>query len=725
MVTSCRVRRIGLQAVPCWMAVALAALPTTALLAQEAGESEALEEIIVTAQKREQNLQDVPAAVSALSGVELTDRNINGLLDMQRLVPSLNIHQRESSGAIAIRGIGFDALNPGAEGSVAVHSDGVFAGRPTSVLASFYDIERVEVARGPQGTLYGRNATAGALNVITRKPTDEFEGYVNVTAGNYNAVSAEGAVSGPLVNERLAARVAFRREVRDGYGTNRFNGADIDDLDALGARAHLSFTPTSSLSMLLTLDYFEQDDNAFAIHYGGPVAGTCSIRCGISQGGRVPADIRDVDQNSPTVNRRKYKTAALNAAWDISDAIKLTSISGYREGQSSWFGDLDATSAAISDIDRIEDTTQISQELQLAGDAGRLGWLFGAFYFQEDSSHTGEADFIRPPSPIGNFFTAGDIDTEAYAPFGELTYGITDRLNITAGARYSYERRIIRDEVLSVVNAPSGTRAAASSDFSSFTPKLGLDYHFDDQRMIYVSAQEGFKSGAFAVGALSPAFAPEEVTAYEAGLRARWFDRALTTNLTGFYYDYSDLHVGLVMGTILNIVNASDAEIKGVELEVAANLSDRLSIDLSGTWLDSEFGNYLLVDPARAALGPQQLEGRRLSQSPEWTGNLGVEYQLPVLRGDLTLRGEVFASSQVYFSVFNLETNKQPGYALGNVFATWRSGDRAWSATAFVRNVADRTVKAGSFVSTALVGGIADVTLEPPRVYGITLNRNF
>ncbi len=700
-------------------------------------------EIIVTAQKREERLQDVPAAVSAIGGDALQERNITNLIDIQTLVPNLNIQQRESSGAVTIRGIGFDVLNPGAEGSVAVHTDGVVAARPAAALVGLYDLSRVEIARGPQGTLYGRNATGGALNIITRKPTRTPEGYVNLTVGNYDAISIEGAIGGPLTSN-LAARVAFRTEDRDGFGTNLFDGSDIEDLNTRAFRAQLAFDPTDTLSFVLSYDYFRERDNAFVQHYGGPVTGVCSIRCGINNGGQVSPDERDVNQNTPSSNRRKYQTLALTGTLDLSDDVRLTSITGYRDGMNFWRGDLDATSANLSDVDRIEDTEQFSEELQLSGDIGALEWLIGGFYFHERNDASGTANFVTPPVPIGRFFTTGVITTDAYAGFGQATYNITDALRATVGARYSHERKRITDEVLSVVNAPSASRAEASVSYNAFTPKLGLEYHFDDDRMIFINAQKGFKSGSFAVGAVSPAFDPEEVWSYEGGIKAQWFNRRLTTNLNVFHYDYSNLQVGLVRGTILTIDNAGSADVDGVELELRGAITDRFSIDATGSWLNARFADFCIVDPARPIFVPnaanptcipatpplpgqvpRQLAGNSIAQSPEWSGNFGAEYALPLANGELTLRGEVYLSSKVYFSAFNLETNSQDAYALGNLFATWRSDNDAWNVTGFVRNVGDKQVRAGSFVTTGLVGSIVATTLLPPRTYGVTVGRKF
>lgn len=705
--------------------------------AVDAGQT--LEEIVVTAEKRSENIQDVPLSISALSGEQLAKGEFHNLVDVQQLIPSVNISPRLSSGVVAIRGIGFDILTAGAESSVAIHTDGVYASRPVQALAGLFDVERLEVARGPQGTIYGRNATGGAINIITRKPTAELEGYLHLTAGNYDAIAVEGAISGPL-GDTLRARIAVKSDERSGYGTNLFNGRDIDDLSTRAIRAQLEFSPSETLSLLLTGSYFEEDDAAGAAHPAGCVTQVCNANAGFNRGGSIAPHIRDVNQDLQTVNEHVFKDVALTATVDLRFA-ELTSITGYRDGHNFFNEDFDETSLLGTFLTREEDSEEFSQELRLGGSSDRIDWLVGAYYFRERNNARANAAFPPFLAPtFTQFFQGGVLTTDAYAGFGQLTYRITGKLGLTVGARYSSERKLIEDE-FTFTRGPANqtSRAAAPTpgdpcvvcrglpdtvSFSSLTPKFGAEYHFTDERMFYVSAQKGFKSGSFVVGTVVPAFDPEFIWNYEAGLKASWFDRQMITNISAFHYDYTDLQTGTVVGTAVVVNNAAAAKVDGVEFETKAILSDRFSIDAHASWIDSRFTDFLTVNPA---VGPAVLDlsGNALSNSPEWTGHIGADYVIPAFAGEITLRGEIFGSSRVYFSPFNDRLNSEKSYAMENLSVRYDDGAGNWFIGAFVKNLSDETIKAGSVVPSGLVGSVINVQLLPPRTFGLKVGYNF
>jgi iron complex outermembrane receptor protein len=701
----------------------------------------AQDDIVVTAQKRSERLQDVPLAVTAIGGDTLATRGSGDLASVQALVPNVNISQRQSSGVVTVRGIGFDIITAGADSSVAVHIDGVYVSRPAAALAGLYDIERIEVARGPQGTLYGRNATGGAINIISRRPTEEPSGYVNASFGNYSALTVEGALSGAIVPGKIRARIAFKSDDHSGYGTNLLTGKDIDDLNSRAARASIEFLPTDNFTLLVVGDYFREKDSAFATHYAGPIIPGCVAACGVSNGGLVAPDIRDVNQDAATTNEREFYGVNASASLDLG-AAQLTSITGYRKGTNDYQGDLDGTSAFGASYTRNEDQRQFSQELQLGGKTGGLTWLLGGYYFNEHNFARGTALF-NPATTAGGrstFFQGGTLITDAYAVFGQASYELVPGLSLTLGGRYSHEKKRIEGERLLFVPVTNSTRAAAGLpdevSFSSFTPKFGLEYKIDRDKLVYASVQKGFKSGSFAVGAITPAFRPETIWSYEIGFKGTWLGGALTTNLAAFHYDYSDLQQGVVSGPVVVVGNAANAKVDGVELELRARLGGGFSIDAAGGWLHARFSDYCTNDPARPAFntlpadpgcttGPRQLAGNLLSQAPRWSGNLGIEYATSAFGGELKARAEASGSSRVYFSAYNLENNSQAPYALFNAYLNWTSRDDHWTGGLFMRNIADRTVKGGSFVSTALVGSIINAALLPPRTYGLRVGYKF
>lgn len=716
---------------------------STAASAQEAPAAETqseisgFEDIVVTAQKRSQNLQDVPFALSVVGGDELSTRGISDITQLQSLAPNVNIQQRTSFGVVTIRGVGFDILTAGAESGVAVHLDGTYIARPAAGLAGLYDIERVEVARGPQGTLYGRNATGGAINIITRQPTDVMEGYVSIGYGNYDHIAAEGAIGGPIA-EGISFRVAAKLEDRSGFGTNLFNGRDVDDLNTSAIRGQLKLEPASNVTLKLSVDYFRENDSAFVFHYGGPIAGcrapgipgTISPpatsylpTCGVLIGGQASSDIRDVNNDGHPRNEREFYGVSAIGEVDLG-AVTLRSISAWRGGSSYFLSDLDGTSAYIVNVTYEEDQDQYSQEIQLVGSTGPVEWIVGGYYFYE--SNFGGSRGVFGPN-IGRVLIqqTGRLNTNAYAVFGQATVKLNEWLSLTAGARYSSERKTIRSEEATANTLPATPRPTTLPDeitFNSFTPKFGIELRPADRVLIFASAQKGFKSGGFSLGSLAPPYEPETIWSYEAGVRATLLP-GLRANLTAFHYDYSDLQQGRVEGTATIIRNAANAKVDGIELEVDARVGSA-SFDLAAAWLDARFTDYKTTDPARFALGPQDLAGNRLSNAPRYTLSMGAQNTWDTVGGELTIRGEVYLQGKAYFSPFNLEADSQKSYAITNLFLNYERSD-GWNVGIYARNLTNELASAGGFVSSALVGSISTRALVPPRTYGIRIGKKF
>lgn len=738
---------------PSLMALAISSLGFSQAAAQTAPSSAAdtqqasvdeqpaqeLSDIVVTAQRRSQRLQDIPMAVSALTGAALERSPITNVMDLQTTVPNVNISMRNGSGVVAIRGIGYDVVTAGAEASVAVHSDGVYQSRPAAALSALYDVDRIEIARGPQGTLYGRNATGGAVNLISRRPTSESAGYIDVSYGNYNALSIEGAISGPIAGEALTARIAAKIEERDGWGTNITNGRDVDDVRSRAIRGSLNLRPSETVDLLLVGDYFKRDDSANAFHIVGCVTPVCNANAAINRGYSLPADPRDVSLDQQPRFRPEQYSLLFTAKVELPFA-DLTSISGYRDGSSYFFGDLDGTAQPGAFITREENYQTFSQEVQLGRSGGDFDWILGAYYFHEKNYARANGHFPLFVAPnFSKYFQGGTQFTDAYAAFGELSYHVTPSLTLTLGGRYSKEKKHLQNEY-TFTNGPINTQARQAAPtaaipcvvcrgypdtvkFNSFTPKFSAQYKIDPRKMLYATVQKGFKSGGFAIGAVTPSFEPENIWSYEAGLKADWFDRALTTNISVYHYDYSNLQVGQVVGVATIIQNAGTAKVDGVEVEFRLKAGEHLSFDGFGAYNHARFTRYSTVNPANPAQNPN-LAGNLLSNAPKWTGRIGAEYGTDVANGRLALRGEVFTSSRVFFSPYNNLPNSQKAYTLGNVSLRYE-GSGPWTASVYVNNVTDRLVRSGSILGTPLIGNLIAVQYLPPRSYGIKIGRKF
>lgn len=727
----------------------------------EATAPDTVQDIVVTAQKNRTNIQRTAIAISAVSGDTLRTQQVADIQGLAQSLPSVNFGQTTGNARIAIRGVGLDNISLGNEGRVAYHVDGVYVARPAAALASFYDVERVEVLRGPQGTLYGRNATGGAVNVITASPSNTLNGYAEATYGNYNLKKIEAGIGGPLA-DGLSARLSFQVVDRDGYGRNVTLGGDVDDQRTQAVRGQLRFHPSRLIDLTIAADYFHQDDHAYVLHYlgaGSPAAPATSttpaltgaVPKGLRLGGVVPGDPRDVAADQRPFNKREFYDLTANLKIDLG-AVNIFSIMGYRHATYHIETDLDVTSAPLSVYDQYELSKTFSQELRVAGSFGGTSeWMLGGYYFNE--SYFGGTRIPLDPVATGSNvpgstlpaltslrqgnYTMGNQSTRAYAAFGNAKIPLLPELSLRLGARYSSERKSVDEErFLNLVTPfppfvgffpalpPGGVRGQQEHTWSSFTPSVTLQYEPRRGLFMYATYSKGFKSGGFNLGNLQPPFAPEKITDYEAGVRADWLGGRLRTNLSAFYYDYTNLQVSQVLGATIFIQNAASARIYGLEAELSATPVRNLRLDANVSLLNSKYEDFSSVDPARAVLGAINLSGNHLTQAPSYTLNLSAAYTIPSAVGAFTIRGESRFVDRVFLTFYNLNTTSQSPYQQYNAFATWQSHGGLY-ASVFMRNIANKRVIASEFVSTALVGFPIVGTFEPPRTFGATLGYKF
>lgn len=729
---------------------------------QSSGHTSDLGEIVVTAQKRSESLQKVPLAITAVRSEDLVKSQIRDIQGVVALVPNLNIGQQIGVAKIALRGIGLENIATGAEGSIAFHTDGVFISRPIAALSSFYDVEQVEVLRGPQGTLYGRNATGGSINITTRGASQKTSGFLRLTAGDYGYLVAEGAVGGSIVPDILAARIAFQGQNRNGYGKNIVTGKDIDDLNTRAVRGSLLFTPTDRLSLDVRADYFKEKDNSGGFHYLGAAGfsapGVPIPVSGLAYGGIVPDDIYDISNEADPSNKIEIWGVSGKLNYELNEDVSFQSLTAYRRTKSTILTELDVTSAPLAPELYFERDRQFSQEFQLSGKTDRLNWLIGLFYFYENDKGGARIPLntyvFGAPAPgafVVGYFGGGGIKTEAAAVFGQATFEVIDNLRLTLGARYSTEKKTDNDQAMfDAVTPYSVTRPLDFSTlqglnifsltqhkrWNSFTPRVALDYQITPDVLFYASWSKGFKSGTYNLGGLQPPVDPEKVSAFEAGVKSTLFDRRLRINLTGFHYDYKDLQIGKVVQQVLRLENAANAEIYGLEAELEAKITDRFKINANGSWLHAKFTDYISEDPSRAfgdgvTIEPASgnpafnLKGNSLSQSPKFTFLVGAQYDIPSAIGDFSLRGELSWRDKVYFTPFNVDYVAQKSFAKVNAFLNWTSRSDSWSASLFVKNLTDKKTVANSFIEVGLVGFPAVGFIDPPRTFGASIGYKF
>ncbi len=731
-------------------------------------EERATTEIIVTAQKRAQALSDVSLSVAAVNTEQLAANNTVSLEGLQTLVPSISFGNDFNFAKLFIRGIGLSSSLPGVDPSVALHVDGVVVSLPQAQLGSMFDLERVEVLRGPQGTLYGRNATGGAVNLITAKPTDYVSGYMRQTIGGDTfLLQTDAAISGPLA-QGILARFAVQRIDRDGYGRNEYTGHQIDNARQWSLRGHLMLQPTEKFSLLLTGELHTEDDRALAIKFREVSFPDTTVASLTALGQRTNADgsqasfarnVRDLNTNFDPINDRKQYAFTGIANYDASDEISIKSLTSYRNFRAYFFHDFDMSSYLgypLAQTNAVQTSAnhwqpvwqhQFSEELQTSIETDRLHAIVAAFYLKERirvENHIGY-DVLTDTDPFRVQFD-GTLGIETWAAFANATYDLTDSLSLKAGGRYSWEKRHLQN------NTGIGTAATGfvldalqwdtSKTWTDFSPSAGLEYRPLDDVMIYFNWSRGFKSGTAEIGsrrsasATTPFVDPEKVEAFEGGVK--YSAGTLQTNLAVFYQKLKNgqfqrsFPISNPPYFASSLDNAAASRAYGAEVELRWQATRALMLDMSGAYLNSKFTDFTSTDPLNPALfGPggssvaaSDLSGNYTRMSPKWTFNFNPTYRIPFDSGaNVTLGTNIAYRSKQYHTEFNDDRLAQKAYTMVDANVRYRHSDGHASINFWVKNLTDKLVWAGSYAvaTSRTIGG----TLMPPRTYGATIGYEF
>lgn len=695
-------------------------------------------EIIVTALRRDTTLQKTPAAVTAISGEEMASRGISNVEDLAAVVPAVSFGKNIGQAHIAVRGIGSDSVVAGQDPRVAFYQDGVYIARPDAQLAGMFDVDSVQVLKGPQGTLYGRNATGGAIVITSARPTDEMAGYARVGYGNYNALKLEMAASGP-VSDTLSVRFAAKYERHDGYGKNVVTGTDIDDKDEIGVRGSVLWRPVEGLELLTIFDYSNEADRANSLHYFGN-ARPGVVAKGLLLGGTALLNSRDIASDiDPRVHIRTWGIAqhlTYDAGW-----ATFKSITAYRKVQSSNLVDIDGTSIQLGFDELFNNSKQFSEELTVDGKVGdRLSWLLGGQYFYEDIGPAGSEIPISSAAiggPLNSvrdaFYALGFQKTYGLAGYGQLSYEIVDGLKLTVGGRYSTEKKKLDDNFQLDFSRPwepggplvsvPGFPRHLEDRFSRFTPTATIEYQVTPDIFTYFTYSQGFKSGGYAIGVNQPAYRPEKITNYEGGIKTTLMNGAVTANLIGFHYDYTDLQVTQVRGNVSVTENAASAKVDGLEAELAFRPVQGVAIGGNYAYVNAKYEDFMSVDPS--AGGPVlDLSGNTLSQAPKHSFMLYASGTMNVGNNELTLRADYNYRSKQFFTPFENDLVSQKGY--GILSSSLRLENEAgWSVEGYVRNITNKKAIAQTYVSSTLFGTPVLGTLIAPRTYGVNLGYKF
>ncbi len=726
-------------------------MPTVAL-AQERSESDAAEaprgvgEIIVTAQKRAERLQDVPIAVSAFDEAKLTETGFDEISDLAQLVPGMQFGNFGPVAFVALRGISYENTTAAGDPGVALHLDGVYIGRPVATLFSAFDTERTEVLRGPQGTLYGRNATGGSVNVITKKPTDEFEGSFEQTVGNYNWFRERAMINVPL-SDTVRARITGFKDDRQGFTRNTFpGGTRANGIDNWGLRGHLDIDLADNFNILLSANYVNVGGTGSQpeVREPFPAAGTSIPGFGAGAFGNNVNDLRPFIESKNVRELVDNDLLLLSGTmtWDF-ESFSIKSVTAY--GESSFFSrqDSDSSPVNIVELNLVEDASQFSQELQVVStDGGKFDWIFGLYYFNEDAFRSSR--FLGPqfdatvamfPNLKFGVDLGGTVSTESYAAFGQFTWRLTDTLSLTAGGRVTHDSRNgINDITLRAVNPnfpPIIVMLPSSIKSTEPTGRVTLDWKAADDVLIYAMAARGYKSGGINQQSASPnrTFEPEFVDSYEAGIKSQLFGRTLQLNVAGFYNEYNDLQFQVFGFAGPEAANAGQAHAYGFEAEWVAAPSDYLTIDGSFSYLNTAYDELLFSVNGTTLV---DLSGNELSRAPEFTFALGATVGGPLGggKGDLKLRSDVSYQDSAFFTPFNRPADRTSSYTNVNLRLLWTSENERYNAQLFVTNLFD-TVQEGNllrgvgFVDEPGGGGQEFVTYRAPQQYGVTVGFKF
>jgi iron complex outermembrane receptor protein len=735
-------------------------LSTSALAAQTAAAgSTVLEEVVVTAQRRSENLQDVPISVTAVSGEVLERVGISDTFDLKAVAPSLNFSTAVGGlGLPRIRGVGSTGQGPGVENPVATYIDGVYMSSSIGALVGLSDVEQVAVLKGPQGTLFGRNATGGLIQITTKRPSQDFQGSLQATAGNYGTTGASAYITGGL-SESVATSVAFKYDDRsDGYGINTRTGNDVMTQDSYSGRAKLLWQAGDNTSLTLSGDVSSLDSASPAFR---PL--TRNVRGNFAQGGR-----RDIDSDvDPSLETEQYG-GSLEIRHNFG-AVELLSLSAYRDmemktrfdpdgtTEDEWVGVPGANAPPVLGfqhgfvIANTEIAQQFSQEIQLLSTGeGPLQWVAGAFYMSADASYepgrsvnafqtAGNPAFFIPPGRYSDLIVEQTLDS--YAAFAQGGYALSPATTLTAGLRYTSDKREVAGirrtfevtgQPIATQTPPQGILDTFDETFSRTTWRLSLDQRFSADVMGYASYNRGFRSAAYVVGTIGTTLPlanrvlkPEIVDAYEVGLKSDLLDRRVRLNAAAYYYDQENVQVMQIVSGIQNIYNADGAEIYGLDADLTALVSSRLT--LTGG-LNYTHGRYTRFTNASIAIpqaaGGNQLivgdaSGRRLQNVPDWTLSLGAFYDIPTTVGKVSLSANLYHNDGWAADPDNRAT--QGAYDLLDASVTWRSLSEKLSISLWGRNLTDEFYFQQLGASNFADNGVQ----AAPRTYGVTFGIHF
>ncbi|MFM5954461.1 MAG: TonB-dependent receptor [Novosphingobium sp.] len=709
----------------------LVAAPAHAQDADAAAESDS-GEIIVTARRREESLIDVPIAITALSGEQLANQGAADITALAEQVPNVTLESSRATNSTLsafIRGVGQQDPVAGFEQGVGIYLDDVYLNRPQAAVLDIYDVERIEVLRGPQGTLYGRNTVGGAVKYVSKRLDDVAHFSARGTYGSYNQLDGVITASAPVGDAKvLRFGGSLARLTRDGFGKNLTTGLDNYDKNVWAGRGTIE-VHGSDIFARITADFVHDKSNPRNGHRMVP---------GMLSGTPVLANVYDTQGglNSPHQDVKSWG-ASLFLEGKPNDWLTVRSITAYRKDDSTTPIDFDALPTVDVDVPGIYRNRQFSQELQALVNAGKLNGLIGFYYLDATALTQFEVRLYTSSVALPGLtaYTNADIGTETMAGFADFSYDLTDQLSLSLGGRYTWDRRdgyVLRQNYIlggsSVFGTPGvalggpGTNMRGHRSYTKFTPKATLSFKPDRDTTVYASYSQGFKGGGFdprGVGTGAPAgvsqadflsFKPEKVDSYELGFKANLLDRRVYVAAAAFYMDYTDVQipgsVACVSGgapSFCGVVsNAGKARMKGFEFEGRAKLidSDAGKLTLAGSvgYIDAKYLKYV----TNVAATPTDVAPyRHVQNTPAWSGNVNLDWGMPLAGGTLNLGGGMSFKSKTYqFEVANPYLD-QPSYQLFDASLVYHAPSNVWSLGVYGKNLTDKRYRTSGYTYMA------------------------
>lgn len=714
---------------PLFAALAVtSAMSAPAVHAQTDEPSFALEEVVVTARRRSESLQDVPIAVTALSRMDLDIKGARDITELAQSVPSVTLEpSRATSSTLTafIRGVGQQDPLAGYEQGVGLYLDDVYLARPQGNVIDIYDVERIEVLRGPQGTLYGRNTVGGAIKYVTRRLDEELSGSLKATYGDYNQVDLVGTVSVPLGDSfRIGGTVASFQ--RDGYGENKTTGEEHYDKDVFAYRLSAEWLPTEDVLVRFAYDDTKDKSN--------PVAGY-RVRSGAISGDPVLSDIYDTtagaSENVSTIgingnNEVDADGWMISLDWNFGDNYTFRSITADRDDYTESVIDFD--SLAVDDFDApvIYENEQFTQEFQLLYSGEKMNLVTGLYYIDAEASN----DFDVVLGQLGRSaygseltaYTGGVVTTESWSAFADLTWNFTDRLSVAVGGRYTDDKRtadVLRASYLGAGGSPffgndDAFFLGASSDYQAeetwtdFSPRVNISYLWTDDITVYGGYSQGFKAGMFdprGANFLTPAVEegvdPETLDSYEVGLKSTYWDGRAITNVAVFYSEYTDMQVPGSVGIDTDgdgvnddfagtLTNAGEAEISGIEIEGTFLFTQKFSMQIAASFLDAEITEWIVN-------GVDVSGDRSVQNTPEEMAYVAFNYAIDSFGGDLNLNANwSYRGDSTQFE-YAAPVMDQEAYDLFNASAVWISQSETWMLGVYGKNLTDEEIKTAGY----------------------------